>query len=312
MTPVATRILVPTDFSACALHAEDYALLLAKPCAASVDLLYVAEFVPGMDLDYPVNKMYLESLQREGRVALEKAEARLAAERLTVRSHQEIGIPGYWISQKARELKSDLIVMGTHGRTGLQHVLLGSTAERTMRFAPCPVLAVRVSGEVETGKPSGKAEEPPALRKLLVPVDFSDCSLEAVEYVANLAAQFSASVTLLHVLEPVAYGLDFTLVHADDPARTKIRIQGQMAEMAAALQQKKVTSASQVIGGLPIDGILRSAEALSSDLIVMGTHGRRGVSHLLLGSVVEGVVRRAPCPVLAVKSPKYEPTASTR
>jgi nucleotide-binding universal stress UspA family protein len=311
MTPVATRILVPTDFSACALRAEDYALLLAKPCAATVDLLHVAEFVPGMDLDYPVNKMYLESLQREGRVALEKAEARLAAERLTAHSHQEIGIPGYWISQKARQLKSDLIVMGTHGRTGLQHVLLGSTAERTMRFAPCPVLAVRVSDEVETGQSSGKAE-PPSLRKILVPVDFSDCSLEAVEYAANLAAQFSGSVTLLHVLEPVAYGLDFTLVHADDPARTKIRIQGQMAEMAAALQQKKVTSASQVIGGLPIDGILRSADALNSDLIVMGTHGRRGVSHLLLGSVVEGVVRRAPCPVLAVKSPKYEPTASMR
>lgn len=311
MTLVATRILAPTDFSACSLRAEDYALLLAQSSAATVDLLYVAEFVPGMDLEYPVNKMYVESLQQEGRAALEKAETRLAAKGLTVRSHQEIGVPGYWISQKARALKSDLIVMGTHGRTGLQHVLLGSTAERTMRFAPCPVLAVRVSDEVETGKPSGKAE-PPSFRKILVPVDFSDCSLEAVEYAANLAAQFSASVTLLHVLEPVAYGLDFTLLHADDPARTKSRIQGQMAEMAAALQQKKVTAASQVVGGLPIDGILRSAEALNSDLIVMGTHGHRGVSHLLLGSVVERVVRRAPCPVLAVKSPKYEPTASTR
>ena len=270
-------------------------------------LLSVAEFVPGMDLDYPVNKMYVEALQKDARVALEKAEQRFQGRGLTVRSAQEIGVASHWISQKARQLKADLIVMGTHGRTGLQHVLLGSTAERTMRLAPCPVLTVRAA-DGETPPTSTAA---PLIRRLLVPVDFSDCSLEAVEYAAGLARQFSATVTLLHVLEPVTYGLDFTLLPIGGQEQHRRQAEARVAELAAALQQKRVTATSQVLGGLPIDGVLRTAEALQSDIIVMGTHGRRGVSHLLLGSVVEGVMRRAPCPVLAVKSPKYEPTPST-
>jgi nucleotide-binding universal stress UspA family protein len=311
MTPVARRILVPTDFSACARRAEDYAAYLATSCAADVALLAVAEFVPGMDLDYPVNKMYVEALQQEARGALEKTEKRLGALGLRVQSYQEIGIASHWISQKARQLKADLIVMGTHGRTGLQHVLLGSTAERTMRTAPCPVLAVRAPGETEAGTPLRK-EEPPAIRRILIPVDFSDCSLEAVEYAAGLALQFSAAVTVLHVLEPVTYGLDFTLMPIGGVEQNRKQVESRMADVAGALQQKKVTAASQVMGGLPIDGVLRTAEALHSDVIVMGTHGRRGVSHLLLGSVVEGVMRRAPCPVLAVKSPKFEASERTR
>ncbi len=307
MSSVIKTILVPTDFSTCARRAEDYAAYLAATCGAEVMLLSVAEFVPGMDLDYPVNKMYVEALQKDARVALEKAEQRFQGRGLTVRSAQEIGVASHWISQKARQLKADLIVMGTHGRTGLQHVLLGSTAERTMRLAPCPVLTVRAA-DGETPPASTAA---PLIRRLLVPVDFSDCSLEAVEYAAALARQFSATVTLLHVLEPVTYGLDFTLLPIGGQEQNRKQAEARVAELATALQQKKVTATSQVLGGLPIDGVLRSAEALQSDVIVMGTHGRRGVSHLLLGSVVEGVMRRAPCPVLAVKSPKYDPTPST-
>lgn len=305
MTPVAKKILVPTDFSSCARRAEDYAVYLAKSCGAEVALLSVAELVPGMDLDYPVNKMYVEALQKEARVSLEQAERRLAGLGLTVGRYQEIGIASHWISQKAREIKADLIVMGTHGRTGLQHVLLGSTAERTMRLAPCPVLTVRAGDEGGAGVTPGLGAAP-AFRQILVPVDFSDCSLEAVEYAAGLAAQCAAAVTVLHILEPVTYGLDFTLLPIGGQEQSRKQVEARMAEVAGALQQKKVAASSKVIGGLPIDGILQTAGALRSDVIVMGTHGRRGVSHLLLGSVVEGVMRRAPCPVLGVKSPKYD------
>ncbi len=311
MTPVAKKILVPTDFSSCAQRAEDYAAYLAKASGAELALLSVAEFVPGMDLDYPVNKMYVEALQKEARVALEQAERRLGALGLTVERHQEIGVPSHWISQKAREIKADAIVMGTHGRTGLQHVLLGSTAERTMRMAPCPVLTVRVADEGAAAT-AARAGSAPAFRQILVPVDFSDCSLEAVEYAAVLAAQFSAAVTVLHVLEPVTYGLDFTLLPIGGQEKNRKQVETRMAEVAEALRQKKVQASSKVIGGLPIDGILQTAVTLHGDLIVMGTHGRRGVSHLLLGSVVEGVMRRAPCPVLGVKSPKYETRTETK
>ena len=111
------------------------------------------------------------------------------------------GIPSEEVITAARAEDSDLIVVGTRGKTGLAHVLLGSTDERVIRGAPCPVLAVRT--ESADNEDEGVLSRPVTLERILVPVDFSDRSLDALEYAVVVAQQAKASLMLLYVLEPV-------------------------------------------------------------------------------------------------------------
>jgi nucleotide-binding universal stress UspA family protein len=142
---------------------------------------------------------------------------------------------------------------------------------------------------------------------ILVPVDFSDCSLEALEYSVQAAKVFGAAVTLLHVLEPASYGLDFTLAHAGDAQRARAALETKLDDLAALFRKQDITAGARIKSGAPGAAITEDAGAVQADLIVMGTHGRRGFSHLVSGSVAEAVLRHAPCPVLTVKSPKFGP-----
>ncbi len=322
--PLLGRILLATDFSDCARRALDYARFLAEAGSARLEVVYVQEFPPGMDPDYAVNVLYLERLRKEidqqlddlvreatggGSTSspsrsfdpevLDGAESR---GRIAVTARQLVGIASQKIVDAARESEVDLVVVGTHGRSGLEHILLGSTAERVIRTAPCPVLAVRV--------PRQQADLPAAsiaIRSILAPVDFSDCSLEALEYAAALAQPFKASVTILHVLEPVSFGLDFTLRHAEAHHQARAAWEARLADLTAALRDAGIQAGSALRGALPAESILDCAKEINADVIVMGTHGRRGLSNLVSGSVAEAVLRKAECPVLAVKSPKFRP-----
>jgi nucleotide-binding universal stress UspA family protein len=139
---------------------------------------------------------------------------------------------------------------------------------------------------------------------MLVPVDFSGCSLDACEYGALIAQRSKASMKLLHVLEPVSYGLDFTLPHVAQHESSKTAVTKRLSDLASALTAVGLQSDFLISGGLPADSILDAARNQSVDMIVMGTHGRRGLSHVLFGSVAEAVLRRSSCPVLTVRSPK--------
>ncbi len=146
--------------------------------------------------------------------------------------------------------------------------------------------------------------KPIEIRTILVPTDFSECSLEAMKYAMGLAELLTSRVVFLHVVEPLAYGPELTASYpVFDPGLTK-----KFAEMMHDwVEQVKVQ-------GIPVEwhielgssfAEIRSAAArYGADLIVMGTHGRTGVGHLLLGSVAERVVQHAPCPVLTVKASK--------
>jgi nucleotide-binding universal stress UspA family protein len=143
-----------------------------------------------------------------------------------------------------------------------------------------------------------------ALKRILVPIDFSNCSLGALGYALGLAAKCEASLVLLHVVEPTVYAQDdLSTTAALDKATGNLMNTGR--ERLAALQRR---AASQ---GLAVEMLVRmgraqseisdTAEATGSDLIVMGTHGHTGLKHLLLGSTAERVVRHAACPVLTVR-----------
>jgi nucleotide-binding universal stress UspA family protein len=167
------------------------------------------------------------------------------------------------------------------------------------------VLAVKT--EPEDNEDEGVPSRPVTLERILVPVDFSDCSLDALAYASVVAQQAGASLMLLHVLEPVSYGLDFTL----DFSRTR-QAESQiwtkrLEELAATHQHPDMPIEYRLRGGFPADSILDSAQTLPCDLIVMGTHGRRGISHTISGSVAEAVLRKARCPVVAVRSQKFGP-----
>jgi nucleotide-binding universal stress UspA family protein len=301
MTRLAARVLLATDCSREAARAQETALFWARACHAELDILSVLEAPPGMDPDYQVNQVYLDQLQKEAGKVVDKVVSEAGGRGVTARAKILRGIPAQQINDTARELKSDLVVMGTRGRTGLAHILLGSTAEGVVRGAPCPVLTVRSAPE--KGRPA------PDIRvtRILVPVDFSDCSLEAMEYAVQAAREFAASVTVLHVIEPASYGLDFTLSHAGDVRRTTEAVDRRLGEFTALLKGQGLSGQHQVRNGAPGAVIPEVAEAVEADLIVMGTHGRRGFSHLVSGSVAEAVLRHASCPVLTVKSPKFGP-----
>jgi nucleotide-binding universal stress UspA family protein len=301
-----TRILVATDFSPWARRAEDYACALACSWKASLTALSVAEFPPGLNPDYHVNQQYLADLLKTASSQLVDFKGRAERRGIAVTTRVATGIPSEEVIAAARAEDSDLIVVGTRGKTGLAHVLLGSTAERVIRGAPCPVLAVRTD-PAASSQDEGVLSKPITLERILVPVDFSDCSLDALEYAAGVAQQAKASLMLLHVLEPVSYGLDFTLGHIKTREQVRESWVKRLEELATSCQHFEVPVESRLRGGLPTDSILDSAQTLPCDLIVMGTHGRRGISHALTGSVAEAVLRKARCPVLTVRTLKLGP-----
>ncbi len=300
-----TRILFATDFSQWARRAEDYACALACSWKASLTVLSVAEFPPGLNPDYPVNQQYLADLLKTASSQLVDLKGRAERRGIAVTTRVATGIPSEEVITAARAEDSDLIVVGTRGKTGLAHVLLGSTAERVTRGAPCPVLTVRMEPADNEGEST--LSRPVTLERILVPVDFSDCSLDAFEYAVEVAQQAKASVMLLHVLEPVSYGLDFDLGHIRTREDVRASWTKRLEELASSHRHPDVAVDVQLRGGFPSDSIIDSVQTLPCDLIVMGTHGRRGISHALSGSVAEAVLRKARCPVVAVRSQKFGP-----
>ena len=151
-----------------------------------------------------------------------------------------------------------------------------------------------------------------AAQRFLVPIDFSEYANQALEYAIGLASKLEARLTLLHVMQSPPWGGvdgDVTLPYAYSQY-----IQDLEAEVAHSMQAclKRVTRAGlegevAVVPGVPFQEILETAKMQKVDLIVMGTHGRTGLQHVLLGSVAEKVVRLAPCPVLVVRQPTIVP-----
>jgi nucleotide-binding universal stress UspA family protein len=197
----------------------------------------------------------------------------------------------------------DLIVMGTHGRTGVSHMLLGSVAETVVRTASCPVLTLHATPK------STAAQLGPA--RILVPTDFSPPSDRALEYARRMAARCGATLHLLHVLEETVdaarFGSDVFV--PDSPAVRAARLREarrKLAHRRGGADHKQPGVSTEVVVGSSTRTIARYAAVNSFDLIVMGTHGRTGFAHLIMGSVAEAVVRTASCPVLSIQHPREE------
>ena len=203
----------------------------------------------------------------------------------------------------ARELKADLIVIATHGRTGLKHLTLGSTAEKTVRHAPCPVLVVREA----TRGPIKTATEGIVLEKILVPVDFSECAKEGAKYASVFATQVGADLLLMNVtstrlttrrrIQP-----SFRLTGRELVETARLAAADKLDEMVNFLPLVGISAETEVAVGTPIDKLVEGTEHPDVDMVITSTHGYTGLRHVLLGSTAEQLVRLAHCPVLVVPS----------
>jgi nucleotide-binding universal stress UspA family protein len=184
--------------------------------------------------------------------------------------------------------------MGTHGRGGVARLLMGSVAEKVVRTAPCPVVTVH----------GARNPSPAGFRRILVPTDFSAASGAALDTARLLADQFAASLHLLHVLPEMFDGAAGSeLFISEAPAVRTLRLMNARERLAHRIPTElpRSTVTTEVIFGDPAETIAAYADDNHFDLIVMGTHGRTGIAHLL-GTVAERVVRTAQCPVMTTRT----------
>jgi len=252
-----------------------------------------------MDPNYAVNKQYLTDRMSKASAQLAEFKHEAHARGIAATTRIATGLPSDEVVTEALAEDADMVIVGTRGNSGLAHVLLGSTAERLIRSAPCPVLAVHMP------KAEGSVGQGMTFDRILVPTDLSDCSLEAVHYAKIVAIQVKASIELLHIMEPACYGIDFTIESSADREQKRKAATGRLEALSSELTAAGIAVKLSLLGGAPSDTILEVAHRTSSNLIVMGTHGRRGLSHVLTGSVTEAVLRRGTLPVLAVRNPAF-------
>lgn len=290
-------ILVATDFSETAEAGLDWATDLAEAHGASIDLVH-ALMMPNQMGDYlPSPPDMSEELRQAALRRLDESAGRARDRGIEVKPELLLGLPSQTILEAAQAVSADLIVMGTLGLSGIRHLLLGSTAERVVQRANCPVLTVH-AGDVEQHRP---------LRSVLVPTDFSDDAELAIEAALHIlpAGGETVRLTLLHAYhlpyEYTAYGtiptsLDY-LTDTEGEALEKLR--ATQAKLAQDGLEVEVVAKE----GYPPDTIVELAEANGADLIAMGIQGGSALSNILLGSTAERVVQHARCPVLTARRP---------
>lgn len=294
MTP--TRVIAAVDFGEPALEALRQARTLAHEAKGTLAAVHVLPAVQDLGVLFPEQSLSLaanaEAEARKVRADIEAhARERLGLELST--TFVERGAPYAEIVRRAEAWNADFLVVGSHGRKGLSRTVLGSVAERVVRHAHCSVLVARTIGKPGT---------------VLVATDLSPASLPAIAAGAAAARRTGSKLVVMTVLEwPGVESVAWAGLFGALPVLPSEEAQAQLREAARrVLEQALVTAGTsgdvRISDGSPATEILHAAEELQAELLVVGTHGRTGLSRLALGSVAERVVRGAACSVLAVRA----------
>jgi nucleotide-binding universal stress UspA family protein len=291
------HVLCPVDFSDTSQHALDHAGAIASWYEARLTILYVFANLPTMDLP----PLALDDADRARLMTSLKEMARRVPATVPTdfRIEEAESVHDEVLAQVAAT-HADLLVLGTHGRSGFQHLFLGSVTEKVIRKAACPTLVVPPRA------PDASPDAPVRFTQILCTVDFSDSSLSALAYALTLAEEGDAHLTLLHVIEmppelrenPLAPDFDVDRIHAAAEAGARGRLRDLVPEAARTY----CTVDTAVVEGRAYRRVLQHAAERKSDLIVMGVHGRGAIDLLLFGSTTHHVIRAAACPVLIVRS----------
>lgn len=294
------QILCPIDFSEFSRRAADHAIAMARWYGASVTAVHVippitSSIPPAGDGLYPPFVFTPDDL-RQFHAELDAFVRGSGVDVPLTPVVVEGSITGELV-RLARELPADLLVMGTHGRSGFDRLMLGSVTEKMLRKSPCPVLTV--PRQDPDGLPA-----PAQFHRIICGVDFSPSSLEALALAESLAKEADAHLTVVHVLEPVSVfepmvmgGPGVPPIDPDAPAAARHRLGEVVSQDARTYSQVSEI----VIPGKPYREILRLAAEQQGDLIVLGAHGGR-IGALAFGSTVNHVVREAACPVLTLRA----------
>ena len=298
------NILVPVDFSGMSVQTIKTATRVARRFGASLHLAHVRQFayasgfLPAPPMDpFPMMPLEQDAEKNAGK-DLDMLSRQCGVPSATC--HVLSGGPAFdEICRVAQNIPADLIVMPTHGRTGLKHVFLGSTAERVVQHSPCPVFVVREK------KRRSKTGPLHSINTILVPVDFSGCSRAGLRYAIDFANEFGARIILLHATYlGYIYSSEGIAIY-DIPALQKAarkNAQRQMRQLVRAVNFGDVKFDATFTDGSPVSDICSFAKEHDVDLIITSTHGLTGLKHALIGSVAEQLVRRASCSILVVPS----------
>ena len=281
------HVVAATDFSEPAELGLAWAARIARTHGATLTLVHaLAPPMPVADFAAPplhVDQELRDSAENRLDEALDKAPLDGVEAETALRD----GTPSQAVLDLVEEVDADLLVVGTRGLTGFRHLLLGSTAERIVQRSPVPVLSVHPGDGLPKHEP----------RTILVPTDFSldaEAALDTAEKALSLV-EAETRVILLHVFHVPAeyrsYGPAGSFFEFTEELSKTLR--ERMDELARPFRDQGLSVETLVV--------VRKAEEHAVDLIAMGTHGRSGLAHLLLGSTAERVVQHADCPVLTVR-----------
>ena len=291
-----SRILCPVDFSETSQHALDHAVAIARWYDASLTVLFVFPNLPVMDLP----PLVLEDADRERLLVEMRRMVDRVPTRMTVDCRvRDAPFIHDGIVAQSKAVHADLLVLGTHGRSGFQRLFLGSVTEKVIRQAACPTLVVPPRA------PEPAAAAPVEFRRILCPVDFSESSLNALALAINMAKEADARLTLLHVVEwprpvsqePLAFDVDLARLRDAALSDARRRLHDLIPDQAATY----CTVETMVSEGKAHQTIVSHAAEHRCDLIVMGVHGSGVVERLLFGSTTHQVIRSAGCPVLIAR-----------
>jgi nucleotide-binding universal stress UspA family protein len=293
---VITHVLCAVDFSDFSRRAVDHAVALARWYRARLTILHVVPIRPTMELPpVPISGDDRERMVAEVTRFLSQASPDLAFETAV---EEASSVPDE-ILRQAEALGADLLVVGSHGRSGFERLLLGSVTERIVHKAPCPTLVV------PRHAPDKDPHQTVQFRRILCPVDFSDTSTRALAYAKSLAEETAAHLTVLYVIEVPPELREHSFRDVIDVDRVRAAAEADCLHRLRQLFPDKARRdcriETAVREGAAYHEILKRAADEHADLIVMGVRGRGAVDLLLFGSNTARVARAAECPVLIIR-----------
>ena len=299
------RVLVAIDGSPTAEEALAFAIGVSGcygseliVCTA-IDRAAAIAAASAPDGVFPSTELVLEEYENAATSLLTGAASRAAAAGVRASTMLLDGRPGGAVVACAKEREARAIVIGTRGKRGLEHMILGSTAEGVLRMSDVPVFVVRGA------PPEPRRAEASIFSSVLIAVDDSDASSAAQSLALDLAATAKSRLVFCHVVETNDL-LGTTETFGYDPRPYFEEMHRHAATLTAACTQaakkRGVDADTVVVEGTAASELFEAAVARKADLIAVGTHGRRGFRRLLLGSVAEDLVRRSNVPVVVVRA----------
>jgi nucleotide-binding universal stress UspA family protein len=295
------RILCPVDFSECSRRALDHALGLARCYGSTVTALHVVSPVlalapapvPGVIVQPVPPPVDRAAITAQVQRMVDAEEVPTVAVDVLVTESPDVRDE---VLAQADRLGSDLIVIGTHGRGMVERLFLGSTAERVLRKARCPVVTVPLKA------PDAMPRGPAPFARIVCAIDFSPCSELALSHAMALAQESKGALALLHAIEVLPLYYDFSppvVVDVDAWRQEALqRLRGLVPDdVRGACEVREVA-----VHGKAYQEILKLAGTMHADLIVMGIQGRGAVDRFFFGSTANHVVRQAGCAVMTVRS----------